>query len=250
MKLRIFAIANCPPKIVRAHRSREWMDAFPGKHAYRCLPLTIANAYGWDVLSPYGFKATWTGGSAATDVTFEADGDAPYLGHFVNPNFSRGVVTFHTGYLFRTDPGWHLLATGPLNAPKDGIAPLTGIVETDWLPYPFTMNWQFTRPGSVRFEAGEPFCRVFPVPRGALESVEPEILDMAHDEDLHAQYRAWRVRRDDFMAKYRVGDPATIKQAWQKFYFVGKYPDGSEPDALHTSKLEISEVKDLRSKRS
>jgi hypothetical protein len=42
-----------------------------------------------------------------------------------------------------------------LNSPKDGIAPLTGVIETDWLPYPFTMNWQMTRPGSVRFDKDE-----------------------------------------------------------------------------------------------
>src|SRR5215471_21435605 len=184
MKLRIFTLNNSPPKIVRAQRGRGWMDAFPGRHAYRCLPLAIANAYGWDILSPYSFTATWTGGSAASDVTFAAEGNAPYLDHFVNPNFSRGVVTFHTGYLFRTEPGWHLMATGPVNSPKDGMAPLTGIVETDWLPYPFTMNWQFTRPGAVRFEAGEPFCRVFPVPAGAAESVEPEIFEMSQDAEL------------------------------------------------------------------
>jgi Family of unknown function (DUF6065) len=248
MKLQIFALTNSPPRIVRAQRARNWMDAFPGRHAYRCLPLAIANAYGWDVLSPYAFRATWTGGTAASDVTFEADGDAPYLGHFVNPNFSRGVVTFHTGYLFRTEPGWHLMATGAINAPKDGIVPLTGLIETDWLPYPFTMNWQFTRPGTVRFEAGEPFCRVFPVRAGALESALPEILDMEQDPELHGQYRAWRERRDEFMAKYREGDAATIKQAWQKFYFDGKYPDGSEPQTPHTSKLEILEPRDLRVK--
>jgi hypothetical protein len=110
------------------------------------------------------------------------------------------------------------------------------------------MNWQFTRPGSVRFEKGEPFCRVLPVPAGALESVEPEILDMAKDAELEAQYRAWRERRDEFMEKYRKGDADTIKQAWQKFYFEGKYPDGSEPPSPHTSKLEIREPKDLRAK--
>jgi len=29
-----------------------------------------------------------------------------------------------------------------------------GVIETDWLPDPFTMNWQMTRPGTVRFREG------------------------------------------------------------------------------------------------
>jgi len=43
---------------------------------------------------------------------------------------------------------------GPPNWPKDGVYPLSGLVETDWLPFPFTMNWQMTRAGSVSFSAG------------------------------------------------------------------------------------------------
>ena len=249
MKLRIFALTDSPPRIVRASRSRGWMDEFPGRHAYRCLPLAIANAYGWDLLSPHAFTASWNGGAAAADVAFQADGQAPDLGHFVNSHFTHGIVTFHTGYLFRTEPGWHLVTSGPANAPKDGIAPLTGLVETDWLPYPFTMNWLFTRAGSVRFEEGEPFCRVFPMPARSLVETEPEIHDLDQDPELQAQYRAWRERRDEFMARYRSGDPETLKQAWQKFYFEGKYPDGTQTKAPHVSKLEVPEPRDLRARR-
>ena len=40
------------------------------------------------------------------------------------------------------------MVQGPINRPKDGIAALPGIIETDWSPYSFTMNWMFTRPGT------------------------------------------------------------------------------------------------------
>ena len=60
-----------------------------------------------------------------------------------------GVVTFHPGYLFRTPDGWSMHGhAAPPNHVKDGIQPLVGLVETDWLPFPFTMNWIFTRPGT------------------------------------------------------------------------------------------------------
>ena len=66
--------------------------------------------------------------------------------------------------LFRTEPGYDLMVQGPDQPAQGWIAPLTGIIETDWAPYTFTMNWMFTRPGQVvRFEAGEPFCHFFPV---------------------------------------------------------------------------------------
>jgi hypothetical protein len=244
MKLQMLALTDAPPKVVRAQRRRSWMDEFPGHHPYRCLPLAIANTYGWDVLSPFTFTATWNGGPAAGDLTLHSD--APHLAHFASSNFARGVLTLHTGYLFHTDPGWHLMAGGPLNVFKDGIVPLSGILESDWLPYPFTMNWQFTRAASVRFEAGEPFCRIFPLPAQAIQAVEPEIHRIEERPELHRQYQLWRERRDEFLAKYRQGDAAALQQAWQKFYFQGKYADGSGPDAAHTSKLELAEPRDCR----
>jgi hypothetical protein len=33
------------------------MDGVIDNHAYRCLPLSIANSYGWGILAPFGFSA-------------------------------------------------------------------------------------------------------------------------------------------------------------------------------------------------
>ena len=150
MKLTCYALHEFAPKLVAAHPQRKWMDDFPDRHPYRCLPLSIANAHGWDVLCPYPIEIEWNGGPSVSDLVVRALKPLParqQLEHLCRSNFSRGVVTFHVNYLFKTEPGWDLLATGPFNRPKDNIAPLTGIMESDWLPYPFTMNWQVLRPG-------------------------------------------------------------------------------------------------------
>jgi hypothetical protein len=109
------------------------------------------------------------------------------------------------GYLFRTPPEVHLLATGPLNAPKDGIAALTGIVETDWLPFPFTMNWRMTRPGTVHFEKDEPFCLIIPVRAGILEPIVPKLRELSDEPDLSRRYQALRDSRASFNAKLQQG---------------------------------------------
>jgi Family of unknown function (DUF6065) len=160
------------PELVPCTQERAWMDAFPDRHAYRCLPLSIANTHGWELLTPAPFDVVWNGGSLASDLTVRALAPFPVglpLEHFAVSNFARGIVTFHTGYLFRTPPGWNLLTTGAFNEPRQGIAPLTGIIETDWLPYPFTINWQMLGPGAVRFERDEVFCTVMPIPKNYLE---------------------------------------------------------------------------------
>src|SRR5271156_1280951 len=166
MKLVAYILEDQPFEIRPAPLERDWMNKTDQRFAYRCLPLNIANAFGWEILCPETFSAIWDGGNALESVyvTVDSDAAAPALSHF-----GYGILTFHVLCLFRTDPGVELLAQGPINRPKDGIAPLTGVIETDWAPYTFTMNWKFTRRNvPIRFEKGEPFCHVFPVRCGEL----------------------------------------------------------------------------------
>lgn len=171
-----------------APHERAWMDATEQRYAYRCLPLAIANAHGWELLCQSGFEASWDGSNALAAITISADADtqAPAISHF-----GYGVLTFHVPCLFRTDTGIDLFVTGPLNRPKDGIGALSGMVETDWSPHTFTMNWRFTRPGRVRFEAGEPFCHLFPLQRQLIEQVQPQWKPLSEAPQLAQQHADW-----------------------------------------------------------
>ena len=54
----------------------------------------------------------------------------------------------------------NLLGRGPAKTIKDGVAPLEGLIETDWATSSFTMNWKVARPfESIRFQKGDPICR-------------------------------------------------------------------------------------------
>ena len=153
-KLTAFVIGDAPLIIRPAPLEREWMNATHERFAYRCLPLNIANAHGWELLSPAGFTAGWTGkpGTDAVVIGPDAGTTAPAVSHF-----GHGILTFHIPALFRTEPGYDLMIQGPINRPKDGLYALSGVVETDWMPFSFTMNWVFTRPGALlRFEKDEP----------------------------------------------------------------------------------------------
>ena len=249
MKVTFYALAPDAPALRPAAATRPWMDATPDRHAYRCLPLAIANAHGWDVLSPGSFEISWNGGDRAADLTVQSVGEFPAPPEFARSHFANGVVTLHVGYLVRTEPGWHTIATGPFNTPKDGIVPLTGVVETDWLPYPFTMNWRMTRPGSVRFERGETVCTVFPVRAHALAKASAEIRDIADDPELRAEMDTWAARRAEFMTKFDARDPATLKAAWQRFYFKGQYAGGEAAEREHVNKLRVATPVDLRGRR-
>ena len=248
MVVKLHALTEHAPEVRPARAKRQWMDDFVDRHAYRCLPLSIANAHGWEVLCPIPLEIRWNGGMAVEDIQVIGLKDHPSgapADHFCRSNFSRGIVTFHLDYLIQTEPGWGILATGPFNDPKPTAAPLTGIVESDWLPYPFTMNWQLLTPGITRFEEGEPFCFFMPVPQHVLPETEVQIHRLADDPELAARHNQFREARDDFMRRVRAGDQDAIKEAWQRHYFVGRHPDGVlAPE--HLNKLRLSEPVDMR----
>jgi hypothetical protein len=49
------------------------------------------------------------------------------------------------------------------------------------------------------------------------------------------------------MQKFDAGDAETIKQAWQRYYFIGRHPDGTEAKG-HLNKLRLKEPIDRRQK--
>jgi hypothetical protein len=217
---------------------RDWMDKAHQRFPYRCLPLAIANQSGWMLGSPASFRAYWYGGPAKEDVEIRFDDQSD---NRVMSHFGVGTITFSVPYLFRTPPGINLWVKGPANLIKDGIQPLEGIVETDWLMSTFTMNWKFTRICEwVRFEKGEPFCMLVPVPRGLAESLVPKRIAIASDPELQQKYLAWQASRAGFLKGLASRDPDAVKQGWQKDYFQGKTPDGGEFEG-HQTRLAIRE---------
>ena len=197
--------------------------------AYRCLPLNIANAHGWLLLNTIPFVAQWNGGAEVGGVGIYAhSADIPPL---VSSHFGSGVLTFNVNALFRTEPGYDLMVTGPLNQPKDGIQPLTGVVETDWAPFTFTMNWKFTRKDSpIAFERDEPFCMIFPLKRGLVEEVEPGIRALETDREVCEAYSTWADSRRDFNKQLSLAGSPAQAQKWQKDYFRGTTPGRSRAE--------------------
>jgi len=241
MRLICYPTSDPGPKIVAASVQRHWMDHSPNRFAYRCLPLNIANCHGWLILNHRPFVASWDGGAGLNAISIQECGTGEPL--LASSHFGSGVLTFSIPGLFRTDPEFDLIVTGPFNSFKDGIQPVTGVVEADWLPFTFTMNWKFTRAGhAVAFERDEPFCMIFPVQRGVLETVEPEIRSLQSDPQLQRAYATFAESRKTFNDELQKPSSQARVQGWQKDYFVGKTPSASAPDS-HRTKLKLREFR-------
>ena len=49
MDLTCYLHPGWSPRIRPAEPTRDWMTNTPKSFAYRCLPLNIANAHGWEI---------------------------------------------------------------------------------------------------------------------------------------------------------------------------------------------------------
>lgn len=255
MDLVCYLTEDRPVDIRPARNRREWMNQTPGSYAYRCLPLSIANAHGWEVRCPVTFEAEWNGGSSEDDIhlVFESDEDrsigerardyrARATRTFAESHFGSGILTFNLRVVIGTPPGYDLWVTGPVNEFKDGIQAMSAVIETYWMPFTFTMNWKFTRPHwKVRFEKGEPFCFFFPVEHGLLERFSPTFEQISQDSDLEKQYKVALYKRLLPLALERLkGKKLEIKEQdrFEGWYIRGEMPDGTEI-ADHRKRLEL-----------
>lgn len=202
---------------------RDWMDAVPQKYVYRCVPLVAANTQGWEILNPVDAEIVWKGGDTNLDLQVRS-AQHPFM---PQSHFGCGIVTWYLPFLFRTPPEMGLVVTGPANQDRGDALALDAFVRTDWLPFPFTMNWRLTKPNEpVRFKAGESICRVFPFPLALLNETELEVRDLAEDPGFMAEVEAWNARRQQNVAQasqavtewLESGEKPTGEGAWNSAY--------------------------------
>ena len=231
-------------RIAAASHRRDWMDATTQAFAYSCLPLVIANQHGWFLLCPCRIKLVWDGGTGLDAIKIEYPPNETR--RIATSHFGEGILTFHMDYIFRTPPGVNLHVRGPANMPKDGIAPLDGIIETDWSESTFTMNWKFTRAHhEVVFEENEPFAMIAPVVRGELERYRPAIHPISANAELEAGYRAWSRSRDAFNTELKIMGSDAQKMRRQRHYIRGQTVTQRRAEQHQTS-LDLAEFVDKR----
>jgi hypothetical protein len=186
---------------------RHWMDETP--YSYQCLPLVMANQWGWQILCPVGVRVTWDGSSGLEGLKVEVD--AQYQ-PAIKSQFGSGIVTFSPPWLFRTPPGWNLYLKGPSNRWKPNCVPLEGVVETWWLNYTFTMNWKLVEPGTVTFAEGESLGQLVPVPHATFQGATAQEAPIGLLEpDGARELLEWQERRRQLR-----GQPVRVHHLYRK----------------------------------
>jgi len=225
---------------------RDWMDKAPGKTPYRCLPMVMANQGGWVIRSPAAFNVSWNGKADTSGLKVSIT-DPQYKGApFVVSNFGMGIITLQFPWMFRTPPGVGLWVHGPPNEPRDNLTALEGLVETDWIETPFTMNWKIQRRNSpVYFQRGDAVCMLTPFPMDLLETVEPRFRLLSDNPELMESVLQHRKRRLEMVKNQTVASSQDGKTDWEKTYVKGQRADGSKTEEHRTNfKLRPFEARD------
>jgi len=251
MKIKAYRIdeSSSNMEIRKGNRQRNWMDDTISKYAYRCLPLTIANCTGWDLYAPCDFIVSWNGGNHQSDMTINYEKDDM---HFCGSGFGCGILTFHSGYIFKTSPEWNIMCTAPINEVIDWATPLTGIVETWWLNFTFTINWKLNKPGTYKHDCKIPVARIIPIPHNPI--IETSMCVLSDNQIIDDEYNDWVDDRQQLLddidqsfstqqdtGKVKLDEPKTH---WEKTYYTGKDKSGQRINN-HIIKKEYPDFVDL-----
>ena len=220
-------------RVEPAELKKEWMDNTSHQYAYRCLPLNVANQHGW---------AVYPKSDIILKCEENIDGNVEHVKilrnqhNIASSHFGFDTITFSIPFLVRTPPGYSLWIGGAPNHKMQHIQPLTGIYETDWAPYSFTMNWMFTTYNqTVTFTPTDPLMFFFPIKRDTIKQFELEKKQISEDPETESHFNQWNQMRSSFNKNSQ-----RLPQEWMKHYFTGKHPDGSKcPIHDHTTKLNL-----------
>jgi len=226
-------------RIAPLDRKRKWMNLTKGAYAYRCMPLNIANEYGWQVFSPTEFTASWDGTEELDAIKISYKNNEDF--NFAQSHFGSGILTISVDFVVRTPENVSLYIRGVPNETVSDIQPLDAIVETDWLPFTFTYNYKFLKPCTVKFEKNEPLFSFFPINRGEIESYSVYAQSIESDSEFFEKYTKYSNSRQHYLDNM---DNPEIDLKAQGYYNNAKDPDGNNYNVVnHVKKVMVPKPK-------
>lgn len=148
------------------HQDRDWFNHLAFS---MCLPLTIANQYGFVVKAAHDIELFWDGTDNPVEVKSEGFNDLNSIQSYLN-NFRHGILSVENKFILKTPKDVNLIVIQPPNQFIEGLHCMTGVVEADNLRRSFTFNIRVTTPNkTIKIKKGEWLSAFIPVPRFYVE---------------------------------------------------------------------------------
>lgn len=171
--------------VKKPSKKRDW---FKSHFFYRCLPLTIANTYGFVISSEFDFGVQWDGGDKPESLQILLEDNAVNNNEHLIPGLAswhgHGILTVNPPFFFRTPPNVNLMTINPPNIFLPNIGVMSGVIEADNLRRNFTFNLKLVLP-NIRtiIPAGTPLSGFIPVPRFYCDKFDMKFAEEVFSEE-------------------------------------------------------------------
>jgi len=185
-----------------------------------CLPLTIANQYGFVVKAVHDMELFWDGTDNPVQVTSEGFMNLNSVQTYLN-NFNHGILSIENKFILKTPHDVNIMVTQPPNHYIDGIHFMTGIVEADNLRRSFTFNLKVTTPNKkIYIKKGDWLSGFIPVPRFYVENYELVKASKLFSEEvlLNEKSSADRLQMERDSHKSFGGDGGKINDSGRRYF--------------------------------
>jgi hypothetical protein len=213
-----FKYEDLPSILDIADKKRDWFDP----HFYRCLPLTVANQYGFVLKSQFDINVIWDGGNDVESVKFFFNEPIEEINKKhprIDSHFGFGTFTIVPPFTLRTPPGINLMTINTPNSILPNITVMTGVIESDNLRRNFTFNFKIQVPNiNIFIPKGYPLATVIPVPRYFIENFK-----LANSEDIFSEQiiiEEIQARVDAVLKRSELSNE--FKNGVDRDYFLGR----------------------------
>lgn len=185
---------------------RQWMEDTPGKHAYQCMPVSLANTIGWQISFPEDIIFRWDGISDSSDSHVKI-----IKGHrYCSTARGNATISFNTYLNIKTDEDvTTLIIPVPNNFNSDAQC-FTALISTSFYKPMLPIAWKIITPNKdVVIPAGEPVATIIPISLGSLQDFEVKIKnkEKSNDENIeinkNLEYTRKKIKAGKFSHLYR-----------------------------------------------
>jgi hypothetical protein len=139
---------------------RDWMDATPQGHAYRCFPVGQANMIGWSLSCKDDIRFIWNGINDTSSENVAILDEKPYI----YTGRGQSTISFSTGLIFKTDENVSLLTINPVNLFNEDFETMSSLITTSFYPSPLPLAIKARVPNKeVVIKAGTVLATIIPI---------------------------------------------------------------------------------------
>jgi hypothetical protein len=151
---------------------REWMDQTDNKHAYQCMPVSLANTLGWAISFPEDISFIWDGICDTSDTHIKI-----IKGHkYCSTARANATVSFNTYLTFKTSENITTLVMPVPNQFNENAQCFTTLITTSFYKSMIPIAWKVLKPNiEINIPAGQPVAVIIPISLTELQNFEVNI---------------------------------------------------------------------------